>query len=593
MKPKRIRRALAELSEKGYVQGYSTNKEKDDAGKYLPDRLIFLLVQVPKTEMPLPEIPKWTRYIIKWQINLPDTTMLQEHLINPRLIKTHLQVTDISPAHLEILAAWRDSIENRSIFKQNETSLDGLFIQKILVEVLGYQDFDGKARSVWKNKPVGGGNVDVALGNFADGDDKILAVFELKGAKTKDLDAIMPGRHKSPVQQAWEYAMDASGVAWVLVSNYLEIRLYAVGYGRQAYEIWDLAKLTDPAEYARLQWLLSAKQLLSGETRAILDRSEQLEKEITNQLYRDYKALRETLLRTLTADNPAIPPLDLLRHAQTILDRVLFIAFAEDRGLLPDKIIAQAYEQKNPFNPLPLWENFKGLFRAIDKGNAALNIPAYNGGLFESDPALESLVVSDELCEAFKNLADYDFATEISVTVLGHIFEQSISDIEGLQAEARGEDSGAVSKRKQHGVVYTPDHITRFIVDFTLGGHLRAKFAELWDASAAKRHGTGNWKTNKDEIQFWRDYQQILRATRIVDPACGSGAFLVAAFDYLHDEYSRVNDVLADLSGGSYDVFDLDKEILNRNLYGVDVNAESIEITKLSLWLKPPNAARC
>jgi type I restriction-modification system DNA methylase subunit len=359
-----------------------------------------------------------------------------------------------------------------------------------------------------------------------------------------------------------------------------------VGYGRQAYETWDLSKLTDPMEYARLQWLVSEKQLLSGETRKILEQSEKLEKEITNQLYKDYKTLRENLLHHLTVDNPAISKLDLIRHTQTILDRILFIAFAEDRGLLPDRILAQAYEQKNPFNPQPIWENFKGLFRAVDKGNATLKIPEYNGGLFETEPVLESLIVNDELCKAFKNLGEYDFASEISVTVLGHIFEQSISDIEDLQAEAM-EDSGGVSKRKQHGVVYTPDHITRFIVDKTLGGHLRAKFTQLWDASTDKRKKNGTWiKKGNPEIQFWRDYQHVLRTTRIVDPACGSGAFLVAAFDFLHDEYTRVNNVLADLTGGSYDVFDLDKEILNRNLYGVDVNAESIEITKLSLWLK-------
>ena len=53
--------------------------------------------------------------------------------------------------------------------------------------------------------------------------------MELKGAKTRDLDAIMPGRNKSPVQQAWEYGMDAKGAKWVMVTNYLELRLYAIG----------------------------------------------------------------------------------------------------------------------------------------------------------------------------------------------------------------------------------------------------------------------------------------------------------------------------------------------------------------------------
>ena len=97
---------------------------------------------------------------------------------------------------------------------------------------------------------------------------------------------------------------------------------------------------------------------------------------------------------------------------------------------------------------------------------------------------------------------------------------------------------------------------------------------------------TGEFRTEKVELQFWRTYQDILRKTRVVDPACGSGAFLVATFDFLYEEYTRVNKRIAELRGGTGDIFDLDKEILNNNLYGVDINAESIEITKLSLWLK-------
>jgi hypothetical protein len=76
-----------------------------------------------------------------------------------------------------------------------------------------------------------------------------------------------------------------------------------------------------------------------------------------------------------------------------------------------------------------------------------------------------------------------------------------------------------------------------------------------------------------------------LKNLKIVDPACGSGAFLVAAFDFLHQEYEKVNAKIAEVSQ-SQSVFDLNKEILQHNLLGVDINSESIEITKLSLWLK-------
>jgi type I restriction-modification system DNA methylase subunit len=531
--------------------------------------------------------------------------MPQERLINPRLLKSHLQVTDIPAPHLEILQAWQDSIENRSIFKQTETALHSHFIQKILIKVLGYQGFSGDVWTLAQEQKIGAGSVDVALGEFSADSAKILAPFELKGAKTKDLDAIMPGRHKSPVQQAWEYAMDAPGAAWVLVSNYLEIRLYAVGYGRQAYETWDLSKLTDPMEYARLQWLVSEKQLLSGETRKILEQSEKLEKEITNQLYKDYKTLRENLLHSLTVDNPAISKLDLIRHTQTILDRILFIAFAEDRGLLPDKTLAHAYEQQNPYNPQPIWENFKGLFRAIDKGNAALNIPEYNGGLFESDAVLESLIVNDELCKAFKNLGEYDFASEISVTVLGHIFEQSISDIEGLQAEAKGE-RGGVSKRKKDGIFYTPAYITRYIVEQAVGGWLADRkreigldeLPELTDIDyksiktiqRGKRKGTVEYNDNiKRHVEAWEAYKTVLSNIKVLDPACGSGAFLTEVFDYLYREGQIINNQLAELNAGQITLFKWDTHILANNLYGVDINHESVEITKLSLWLKTAN----
>jgi len=520
-------------------------------------------------------------------------------LLNSRLIEKYIKSPKPLPAeHEAILIAWAENLA-KGIF-DSETKNDGQFIQRILVDVLGYSESaHGSTWTVQKNQPVGKGNVDVALGEFSGDSISIIAPFELKGAKTKDLDAIMPGRNKSPVQQAWEYAMDAKGAKWVLVSNYREIRLYAVGYGRKDYEHFDLLTLTQPENYARFILLLSAKNLLGEQTLNLLKESEKAGKEITNRLYADYRTLRENVIRTLKLDNPSVTELEIISYAQTILDRVLFIAFSEDRGLLPEHTLEKAFTHQDHYNPKPVWENFKGLFRSIDKGNAPLNIPAYNGGLFRQNDIPDALVVSDALCEGFKKLGEYDFNTEVSVTVLGHIFEQSITDLEALQAQATGEEievkQGATTgKRKREGVVYTPDSLTRFIVEETLGGYLKTVFEETITKHITKA-SAGNlkagdalvaWKNNKAELNFWKEYQDRLRNLRVVDPACGSGAFLVAAFDFLHAEYTRVNDRLTTLKGGMADLFDLDKEILNQNLYGVDINPESIEITKLSLWLK-------
>ncbi|MEA3292480.1 MAG: N-6 DNA methylase, partial [Pseudomonadota bacterium] len=335
--------------------------------------------------------------------------------------------------------------------------------------------------------------------------------------------------------------------------------------------------------------------MLSGATRALLRESRQADRDITARLYDDYRSLREKLIRRFMVDNPGYLPETLIHPAQKLLDRMLFIAFAEDKALLPANTFARAYEHRDPYNPRPVFENFKGLFSAIDRGNEQLAIPAYNGGLFRPDPLLEGLKVGDELCHAFKLLGDYDFDSEVSVTVLGHIFEQSINDLEQLgealrtgAVPERNEKARAVSgKRKQYGVVYTPDHITAFIVEQALGGYLDRQFDLLLkEYGTLKSDGGIRWKRGRrTELRFWYAWQERLKNVRVVDPACGSGAFLVAAFDYLSVEYRRVNEKLAELTG-QHSVFDLDKTILNDNLYGVDINAEAIEISKLSLWLK-------
>ena len=538
-------------------------------------------------------------------------------LFHPNVMnKVTAPALEIPPAHTEILAAWAESITGSTIHRQKETALAGLFREKIMTGILGYQPFGSKSYDVHTEYPLAGNRVDLALGVFDPNDpaqSRCLAPFELKGAKTK-LDVIMPGRNKTPVQQAWDYAMDAKGAKWVLVSNYLKIRLYAVGYGRQDYEEFDLAKLTDLAEYTRFYQLLCKENFLGGQTKTWLKESERQDKKITNALYRDYKALRLHLIRDIAKHNPALDKSTAITYAQILLDRALFIAFAEDKGLLPDNSLKKAYEYKDPYAPRSVWETYKSLFTAINQGSSCLNIPKYNGGLFAENAAINDLTLSDRIFEGFKKLSEYDFQSEISVTILGHIFEQSITDLEALHKglpieNARRKDG----KRKKEGVVYTPPFITAFIVEQTVGGWLQERKKELGFENLPEiseeefsLHGIDIKRKNftekitpefinkrrnvakkvKKHINFWEEYQKVLKNIKIVDPACGSGAFLVAAFDYLHTEYILANNLLAELRLKPTDVFDPDKEILTHNLFGVDINSESIEITKLSLWLK-------
>ena len=130
-------------------------------------------------------------------------------------------------------------------------------------------------------------------GRFDDreGRKEIIAPFELKGPTTVDLDAPIPGRGRSPVQQAWDHATEVPGPRWVLVSNCLEIRLYGFGRGREAYEVFDLTRLDEEDEYARLWLMLSAERLLGGGLEELLRKTDTAYKDITNDLYKQCRRL--------------------------------------------------------------------------------------------------------------------------------------------------------------------------------------------------------------------------------------------------------------------------------------------------------------
>jgi hypothetical protein len=514
-------------------------------------------------------------------------------LFNEKTLQNGLAAFTWEPTaeELEAARAWADRASDPGFVLQNESQLEQEFNGAVLQQVLGYAAASpGSPGTMQVKQPVPGGTiVDVALGRFDRGETSIVALLELKGPKVA-LDRIMPGRAKTPVQQAWDYAMDTPGARWVLVSNMKELRLYAFGHGRQLYESFDLRKLSQPNELKRLRLLLAPDRLLSGATVDILAQSAEIDREVTNQLYRDYKELRANLMNFVAAQRPAIGIEARIRLVQTLLDRLLFIAFAEDKGLLPPRSLSLAIEHRDPYFPRPRWEQVRKLFEWVDQGAPPNNIPRYNGGLFAADPLIDGLELPDHLVERFALIANYDFASEVSVTILGHIFEQSITDIENEKAAAGLEAPPPAPKKKREGVVYTPDFITRFIVEQTIGRHLdEAREALLPKFGKREADGAIRWrnKTNA-ETDYWTAYLEEMASLRVLDPACGSGAFLIAAFNFLNAEQKRVRDRLSELKPGilAHLSPNADVEIITNNLFGVDVNAESVEITKLALWLQ-------
>lgn len=363
-------------------------------------------------------------------------------------------------------------------------------------------------------------------------------------------------------------------------------------------------------------FLLGAERVVRGDGSShfpeLLSEAEKIGSEVTLEYYRQYADIRRQAFDKLRTANPTIAPALVLTAAQKLLDRILFCTFSENRGLLPAGIVTRAYHHADPFNPRPIWENFRGLFRSIDKGNLALKVDEYNGGLFALDAILDGgLIVPNDVCTLFTKLADYDYrdggdgseGKPIDVEILGHIFEQSITDLERIHDQLAGrtrENDPTQGRRKKEGAFYTPAFITRYIVAQTLKPILAERFEALQskyrDDSPApvRKLFEGDMdelplKLNREQRKalegFWDAWLDELAKIRVLDPSCGSGAFLIETFNQLHVEYDRAIAILTELRGiGS--LYHPDSSILQNNLYGVDLNEEAIEICRLSLWIK-------
>lgn len=516
-------------------------------------------------------------------------------LFHPRAVARALASTPPPPDLIERhqrLAGLIELDRSGELARTLETSLQGDYIKTLFEAVLGYTTklSDGRVWNIAAEHNVlklGVKRADGGIGWYEAGKTPTLhAVLELKGA-SQDLDHAK-GRALTPVQQAWDYAVQSSTCRWIIVSNYRELRLYHRGRSQLEYERFTLRELVGLDAFRRLLLLLGRDQLLpaapdlSAPLDALLGESDRVQTEITDQLYKDYRSLRADLFADLRRAHSNLPPLDLLRQTQKLLDRVLFIAFAEDRGLMPRDILKRALTDDG-FGGL--WTRLKRVFTWVDVGDPKQRIPPFNGGLFAPDPELDALDPSDELLGRLRALSEYDFEEDVSVEVLGHIFEQSISDLEELRARATDEQIEGLSKRKEQGVFYTPAFVTRYIVQESLGPELSRSLENALGEHKPEEQKKGKAQQAAWE-RVWMDHRRNLSRLRVLDPACGSGAFLVAAYEALAREYERCNQELASLRDGQRDVFDLSRTILQGNLFGVDLNPESVEITRLSLWLK-------
>ena len=518
------------------------------------------------------------------------------------------EITDFE-TKFDIIQKWHDLYHDGTLKKQNETQCEQAFNKDIFQDVLGYKDFTNKEHTLKVQEKVttSGQKPDATLGYFFDDKEKIKAVCEIKDANTPLDRSQRREGNLSPISQAFKYKHQLKECPFVIATNFYEIRLFKDYHGD--YELFTLDSLVDDKndyfEFRKFHYLLSADNFISktgqSNTERLLSEIRIEEEEIKKEFYKEYKELRLKLLRDIykQTDNAKDRFVNfIIPKAQKIIDRVMFIAFAEDRGLLPEHSLRKMIQsQEDSFAPVNLWEYLKGLFNAVNDGLPSKDIPKYNGGLFAPDPELDALKINDDVCREIAEIGKYDFSEEgreennkgqLDVEILGHIFEQSISDLEDLKTKVNPDEAKQVSKRKKDGIFYTPDYITDYIVKNSLGKYLEEKEKEVFDKHGLKEH-LQDQNYTKRELEAYQEYKEVLSNVKVLDPACGSGAFLVKVFDYLFSEHKRVADILTNIRDKQVSIFDTDvyfREILQNNIYGVDLNPESVEITKLSLWLK-------
>ncbi len=460
------------------------------------------------------------------------------------------------------------------------------FLDDLFVKVLGYRlnptpsyNLIAEQKNQTDSKKADGAIV-------REGD--IIAVIELKSTKTKVMESI--------VNQAFSYKNNHPTCRYIITSNFEKLRLYVEHSDRfEEFHLFDL----NEEHFILLYAMLSQESIFGDLPIKLKEQSKLQEEKISNELYRRYTGLRTHLFDNILQNNPEIDKNILLEKTQTLLDRIVFIFFAEDRGILPTNTIKAIIDRyRDDIEDRSLYHFYKIYFKAINEGNIKLDIPEYNGGLFTEDEILQNLIIDDDvLDESPLTLSAYDFNSDIDVNILGHIFENSLNDIEEMKAKINDDDFDIKhSKRKKDGVFYTPEYITKYIVGNTLGKLCQDRKIELGLDETEIMIPKNPKKLNRGESNqknALETYRKYLLSLKILDPACGSGAFLNQALNYLLEEHTLIDEGIKTLMGGSVlGLYDVKKGILENNLYGVDINAEAVEIAKLSLWLRTVESGR-
>lgn len=321
-------------------------------------------------------------------------------------------------------------------------------------------------------------------------------------------------------------------------------------------------------------------------------------KDISAQFYELFKLKRNLLVQNI---KNKIDPIQKYLIAQKIFDRFFFIYFLCHKGVLRfedgrpvsgENLFSRILLEKDNF-----MNNLKKLFhlfnsqekKILEIGTYRVIIPYLNGGLFRPDVLEQDLDVTlkdDQWKEIFDFLNSYHWIIEdvkaseegkeevLTPEILGHVYERSVVEweLDGFEDEAENVVK-KVTERKKKGVYYTPESITDYISTQTIIPSLLDKLGN--------RYPTFEDLINSGDASGLRDALRALDEIKILDPACGSGAFLIKASEALFNLKRRINYKL----DTHIDPYSLKLDIITENIYGVDILSGAIEISKLRLWL--------
>ncbi len=241
---------------------------------------------------------------------------------------------------------------------------------------------------------------------------------------------------------------------------------------------------------------------------------------------------------------------------QQTIDRLIFLRIAEDRGVEPYGQIKASVNAKG--------DSYQNLFFNFKKADEK-----YNSGLFDfkKDTISENLVIDNKVIKTIVNEmyfpSPYEFS-EIPIEILGSVYEQFLGKQIKIDSAHRVKIEEKPEVRKAGGVYYTPQYVVEYIVKNTVGKLIEGK-------------------TPKQVSDI-----------KIVDPACGSGSFLIGAYQFLLDYHKNYYTDNGTKTGkkdspttpqGNLTSAEK-KRILLNNIYGVDIDTNAVEVTKLSLLLK-------